>query len=539
MRTLKYSSSADLKSAGVEPQILTESTAFREYLDQRQLQRKIARQLAKATKPSKMNRKKPQPKRRAKQTPEIAWLKELICPFVYGDKTPDGVRPSVTKQTFVGRWNMGLGLPSLPNYKLLDHFHGKETMYFVANGWDQCKRTLCMIDIDVLKSKGLGSPEGAKRFAEHLKQIWPDLYFEVSTNGEGMHGYFILRKSQIGAEQTNAALKRFEKWLRAEAKRINADIEQVEIKGTCLDITLEGRMVQSVKYGSFAKLPRDVSRFDEWQHTTVLRVQDLESRLFDEGAVPEVYPTVKASVPVVRLPVTVVAMPLPKPVSQSQTKTSVAGSVSSSASGSVTNKVINEEELAGIPVFERLYREWVGPNDLMAGKFRVTPHDFAVAMVILRHFKSDPNNDGSLPTRRVGEMWSGLFMAGDVTRGWNHHRWKVIRDFLSARGHIDWNEHRYEYGTVVLNEDGKKDVKQSQRGIACKWAIAEDFSDHLSLIIACKTGEASFVDTRKRSLVPNQGKGENLKPQPFLLRVEIEQKFWCRAYEACEAICAA
>ena len=515
-------------------------SAFQSHLVKKAQQRKQQRSLSvKRVKaiPLLSRRKKPQPKRRAKKTQEIAWLKELICPFVYGDKTPDGVRPSVTKQTFVGRWNMGMGLPSLPNYKLLDHFQGKETLYFVANGWDQCNRTLGNIDIDVLKSKGLGSPEGAKRFAEHLKQIWPDLYFEVSTNGKGLHGYFILWKSQIGAERTNAALKRFEKWLRAEAKRTNADIEQVEIKGTCLDITLEGRLVQSVHYGSFAKLPRDVSRFDEWQHTTVLRVQDLETSLFDEDVVPEVYPDVKASVPVVKLPVTVVALPLPKLVVSA--KINAAGSVSGSVSGSVTNKVINEEELAGIPVFESLYREWVGPNDLMAGKFRVTAHDFAVAMVILRHFKSDPNNDGSLPTRRVGEMWTGLFNAGDVTRGWNHHRWKVIRDFLSARGHIDWKEHRYEYGTVVLDENGVKDVKQSQRGIACKWAIAEEFNDHLTFIIACKTGEASFVDTRKRNLIPSQGKGENLKPEPFLLRVEMEQQFWSRAYEACEAICAA
>jgi len=52
--------------------------------------------------------------------------------------------------------------------------------------------------------------------------------------------------------------------------------------------------------------------------------------------------------------------------------------------GSVSNKFVNEDELTAIPAFERLYREWVGPNDLMAGKFRVTAHDFAVMMVLLR-----------------------------------------------------------------------------------------------------------------------------------------------------------
>jgi hypothetical protein len=65
-------------------------------------------------------------------------------------------------------------------------------------------------------------------------------------------------------------------------------------------------------------------------------------------------------------------------------------------------------------------------------------------MVLLRHFKADGNFDKSLPCRRVAELWTGLYEAGDIDRGWNHHRWKVIRDFLSARGHIDWTDNRYE-----------------------------------------------------------------------------------------------
>lgn len=541
MKTLQYYSIADQQCAGLDAPILTEDQAFRDYMDENRRQRKAERELAKAT-AKKQKVKRSQPQRRAKTTPEIKWLKSLICPFVYGEKTPDGVRPSITKESFVDRWNLKLGLPSLANYKLSDHFQSIETIYFFGNGWEKCRRSLVMIDIDVLKAHGRGSPEGARRFAEHLKRIWPDLYFETSTNGNGIHGYFILYKSEIGAEKTNAALKRFEKWLRVEAQRINADIEQVEIKGTCLDLRLEGRMVQSVQYGSFAKLPRDVSRFEEWQNTTVMRVRDLESNLFDEGAVPTYFPVDETTLPtVVKFPVptvvskTILKLPLPSPVASSQSKSFQSNSVS----GSVSGKVINDDELAGIPVFERMYREWVGPKDLMAGKFRVTAHDFAVAMVILNHFKVDPNSDGSLPTRRVGEMWTGLFTAGDVQRGWNHHRWKVIRDFLSARGHIDWKEHRYEYETVVLDKDGNKDVQKSKRGIACKWAISEEFHDHLTIIVACNVGGVSFVDTKKQFLVPQHGKGENWKPQPFPLRAEMEQEFWHRAYEACESLCAA
>ena len=244
MKLLKYYSVDAIETSGLNAPILTEDIAFRKYLDHKQRQRKLARKLAKPTALPKKKRKRPGKKRRAKVTPEMKWLKELICPFVYGEKTPVGVRPSITKEAFIGRWNMRIHLPSLPNYKLLDHFQGKETLYFMAHGWSKIKRILVMIDIDVMKFKGLGTPEGARRFAAHLNSIWPDMYFEVSTNGKGIHGYLILWKRGSDANETNAALKRLEAWLRAEARKTNADIEQVEIKGTCLDMTFDGRLLQ-------------------------------------------------------------------------------------------------------------------------------------------------------------------------------------------------------------------------------------------------------------------------------------------------------
>ena len=460
----------------------------------------------------------------------MKWLKELICPFVYGEKTPVGVRPSITKEAFIGRWNMRLGLPSLPNYKLLDHFLGNETLYFMAHGWEKIKRILVMIDIDVMKAKGLGTPEGARRFAAHLKSIWPDLYFEVSTNGKGIHGYLILWKRGSDANETNAALKRLEAWLRAEARKTNADIEQVEIKGTCLDMTFDGRLLQAVKFGVLAKLPREVTRFSEWQQTTVLRVQDLERSQFD---VNENEVVAAAPDPVKAEPEMVIKWPTPNP--DAKTKKVKKAIVAASVSG----KFINEDELAAIPAFERLYREWVGPNDLLARKFRVTAHDFAVTMVLLRHFKAQPNCDKTLPCRRAEELWTGLYHAGDVDRGFCHHRWRRIRDFLSARGHIDWTDHRYEPPCSVKDENGKKAQKKSSRRIACKWGITDQYDHWLELVsvtAALNSGEASFVDTGFRKIVPPQGNGKNLRPVSCQLR---DLKFLQQADEACDLLFAA
>jgi hypothetical protein len=166
----------------------------------------------------------------------------------------------------------------------------------------------------------------------------------------------------------------------------------------------------------------------------------------------------------------------------------------------------------------------------------VTAHDFAVMMVLLRHFKAQPNGDKTLPCRRAEELWTGLFHAGDVDRGFCHHRWRKLRDFLSARGHIDWTDHRYEPPCVVKDEDGKK---KSSRGIACKWAITDQYDhwlERVSFTTALKSGEASFVDTGFRKLVPPQGNGKNLRPVSCQLR---ELRFLQRAEAACDLLFAA
>jgi hypothetical protein len=493
---------------GPVPQHDDDYAAFRRYMDRKAQQRK-ARRRGPQPKPrrAKAGRTSAHKRRRAKSTPEIEWLRELVCPLVYGEKTPDGVRPRITKDTFVGLWNQDRPLPKLPNYRCLDHFAGRDTLYFFGNGRPADDYTLAMIDVDVLKCRGLGTPEGALAFTNRLKTLWPGLYFERSTNGKGVHAYLLVRKKGVAAKEVNKALKRLEKWLRAEAKRVRADIEQVEVKGTCPELALHHGFLQSVRYGQFAKLPREAHRFAEWQATTVLRHQELMGSRFD------VAPDQPAQVPA--------------PGMASNGKASLV-------SGSVSGRFIEDDELAAIPKYEGLYRAWVGGQDLKAGKWKVTAHDFAVAMVLLRHFHAEPNADGTLPCRRAAELWTSLYKVGDVQRPWNHHRWKAIRAFLSAKGHIDWTDNRYEYSQRA---DG-----EVRRGTACKWTITEGYAltlDRVASLATEQTGEPSFVDTRIRLLVPLQGKGKNLRPEPFPIRAEKERTHWFRASEALERLYAA
>jgi hypothetical protein len=105
---------------------------------------------------------------------------------------------------------------------------------------------------------------------------------------------------------------------------------------------------------------------------------------------------------------------------------------------------------------------------------------------------------------------------------------------LSENGHINWIDNRYE-------PPGQKNGKPV-RGIACKWRLMDNFAlvlDRVAALPASQRGKASIVDTGFRQFVPSPGQGRRLRPERYPLRAELERKFWFRAYEACETLCAA
>lgn len=506
--------------AGITPRALSvleqleDEVRLSEFLAKREAQRRQQREELLRIVPLPKTKQTKKARRKAKSTPPMLWLKNLTCPLVFGESTPVGVRPSLEKKALVGCWNQNLHRPKLANYQLDDHFNYLKTYYFFGNGNPNDDLTLVMIDIDVLKSKGLGTPQGALDFADHLRRVrFPGLYFERSTGGSGIHAYLLVRKLGRTATDVNAALRRLQAWLVAESERVKADIEFVEVKGTCLDVTFNFGLMASVKYGEFAKLPREAHRFNEWQATTVLTLAELEGSQFD----------VKGEAVIVAA----ADGPTPSPTVKKPKKKIVAGSV--------TGKFISDDELACIPKYEALYNQMTGGKNLKARKFAVTAHDFAIALVLLRFFKDNGNLDDSLPTRRVGKLWTALYRAEDaVVRPWNHHRWKAIRDFLSKQGHIDWTDNRYSYGEIV---DG-----EYVRGIACKFSITDDFADTLDLVAAAttsSTGGASFVDTSVAGFIRSKGNGRPLLPEAYPLRAEMERRFWKEAHEATETLWAA
>jgi hypothetical protein len=289
------------------------------------------------------------------------------------------------------------------------------------------------------------------------------------------------------ARVVNGYLKKLQDWLRAEQQNTNADIEVVEVKGTCplIDLTPDGK-VDSVRYGTFAKIPRQAEeRFEELAATTVLDIDQ---------------PLPKNSGPVFKLVE-------PK-----------------GGCGSWDGRFISEEEVAAIPAYEQFYRN-LG-LELRDARYLVSANDFAIFCVLLRWFTNHPVKNGkkkdTLPVRKCEGLWNSLYDAGIAERPFNCHRFKVIRDFLSKNRHIDWIDHRYQW----TNRDAVGQVVQE--GIACKWRLTGHFMGLLERVSQTGGGDFVVIEEFKK------GTGEWRTPAPCPIEVEDERAWLSWAEEELE-----
>ncbi len=226
----------------------------------------------------------PRPRKNPKKSQNIhAWIRERTSPYCFGVKTQKGNPAHVNKNDDIAYhfqclrmgW-YGRRLSRLKNQDMTDHFAGRKTYYFTADGTSKTPEVLVNLDIDCHHS---GSLEGAIAFAKHLKTIkFPGLYFEASTNGRGVHGYIVVVKGNLGDEGLNGTLVVLDRWLKAELTRGTWDVEAVEVKAHCPEFGWgrEKYEIKSYKCGQLAKLPREaLTRADELRGTTRVAVDDL------------------------------------------------------------------------------------------------------------------------------------------------------------------------------------------------------------------------------------------------------------------------
>ena len=414
-------------------------------------------------------------KDRRKSQNIFTWIRERISPFCFGVKSRAGhpihcnKNADVLAQFLSFRLKLGYWyLDRLSNADMAAHCDGRKTFYFTADGRCRTNEVLVNIDIDC---HGSGSLEGAVAFAEHLRATtFPGLYFETSTNGNGVHGYIVVVKYDLGDQGLNSVLGQLDRWLKAELKSGDWDVENVEVKGQSpvFGWGADKYELRTYQSGQLAKLPRQaMERAAELMATTRVTISALRKLRISEA------PTDLASLRI--------ASPEP---AQEPEPTAPEVAVSGSAQvpdvvvargtkkeivGSITGRHFGDDELAKLKgTYLDLARELLGGQKLVAtGRKVVTEEDLAIFLMLLRFFTSNMNADGSLPTARWIEMWTALHEAGDIGRPWCHHRYAAMRNFLSDKGLLSWEDAGYLIGGV--GGDGRY-----VPGQAAKWHASED-----------------------------------------------------------------
>ena len=138
------------------------------------------------------------------RNPACTFLRKLISPYGFGSKDAFGYRRP-TNEALIDDYNRKGFIRGLTNAQMLDHFSGKATYYFWADGRIKTPYALLSIDIDNHK---VGTLDAALAFAQYLKDtIFPGLYFEPSTGGKGVHGYVLIDKRGFGDERLHGLAK--------------------------------------------------------------------------------------------------------------------------------------------------------------------------------------------------------------------------------------------------------------------------------------------------------------------------------------------
>jgi hypothetical protein len=407
-------------------------------------------------------------KRRADRI--TTFLRRLINPFDFGVKTKGAAPHPVhanTKHTILNAFatNYWGRMDRMSDRFFGDHFMGKTTGYFTGNGRASDPETIVMIDIDCHKT---GTLTGAIEFAQHLRdKCFPNLYWETSTNGNGLHAYVIVHKQGCGDVFLNQCLDRFERFLVSVLESESFEVEMVEVKGQCPVIVWGERkgQIEKLTMGRLAKLPRDAHRFEELKTTTRLTCHDL------------------------------LKLPVPENRKQKKGKRPPA---------SVSGCFLSEEEAAKTKTsYLRLAEVLLDNHRLQTSTNSVVEaEDVAVFVMFLKFFTEHMNADGSLPYARFKKFWEAVAHTGDVARSFQSNRFAAIRNYLSSLGLIEWEDNTFTPGQMCA--DGKR-----RGGKACKWKASEallqmmemaDVAENAELLpVAEKDSAAAKDPSRERA----------------------------------------
>jgi len=392
---------------------------------------------------------------RTPTTPVIKFLRETTFPFAWGEEKI----LTTTTQSFVNRYNRG-ERRSLTNGDFNDHFNGIHKLYFYGNpAW--MTRKLCMIDIDVQKSKKLGSQKGAVAFAKHVDSLFAQwnmlgtskgqpqkIYWEPSSSGVGLAGYLVI--TGANNDSVRPAYDHLETLLKVEA--VAFDIEGVEVKGKPPAIEYGERdivgnpQIREITFGSLAKYP------------TKATIENL--RVMPEVHFDEILPI---PVPIARV------KPAPQVLSEKKI-------VSQCSCQNGSYAPLKKEYLEELPAFRRM-ASWLFPQDHWTTPHLVTEEDLAIQLFILWYL-TKTEGDLEKPVERQKAIWTALHKDKWTNRKFSYSRHAAMRNGCSDLGLLHWHDHQY------YMSHGK-----TARGKACQYSANDKF---MELLAKCQQAERIF-----------------------------------------------
>ena len=324
--------------------------------------------------------------------------------------------------------------PDVLSQKLVRaHTLGETTLYVTGNHWDG-HWSYRAGDIDC---HGKGTLEDAMAFFRFLnrKYFKNRAYWEVSTNGNGIHFWFEVHpepKYSFTAKEVNVACLHLQDVLRSELLTGKWNVSDIEIKALAPEFDEETR---DYKAGQFCRMPREfLSRPKDWLKMCRITVTEIDH--LEPVRTPVVLPfhAVKVCRPCVQ------------------------GSMS----------IFRDEHyMKNTPESRLALRMSQGKKAPTSDGHVVITEDYEVAFHVVQMAHAHPNPNGTNPQNRIQSLWeayvSGAKARGLTARPWSPNRWKVIRDNLSACGCLLWEDQTYYQGD------------DHHKGRACRWSLSPRF----------------------------------------------------------------
>jgi len=306
--------------------------------------------------------------------------------------------------------------------KYIAHFEGgkAETLYGSAG---EGRLKLLVHDIDVQKSQKLGSSNGGKRwFKKYIRSnpLFKKIFTEPSPGGSGLHGIWTLDSQGASDDAVREVLLAFQAAM--QLLPTHGWIEKYELKGIPTWKRWIGGKLQ-LTCGSLVSLPK-AGTVEDWS-ACVVKLSELKQWLAEFD-----YP--------------------------------VAAKPEQKAAGSTAfTKEIDPDCLAlAKKIFNTPADIEFLRNQMKGKRKKVLSEDLAVFLTAL--MRIDPSRNpqpDTLPTAQIKWRWNEMRTNGLTDRAPDGQRIMAMRNWLSWRGGIIWQDETYTFGRAMKWELDKEFIR--------------------------------------------------------------------------------